>query len=97
LRFGDSCVEECPDNYEITTDKIQQNYLCVSKSCGNRSPFQNDTCSVGDDFDVTPRIECYFLLENGVNKKCVDTCPTSLVGVCIVRFEVFFLLRGYMV
>jgi hypothetical protein len=64
LRFQNSCVSTCSENYENVSDS------CKPIVCNNRNAVSGSCSLVEDDTD-TPAVVCYYIKANG---SCNDQC-----------------------
>jgi hypothetical protein len=76
-------------------------YMCIPKLCKDRTPLENETCSMKEDFVTIEEgddvVKCYYYRgiyeESG---KCIleEECPMFYPPVC---FYIFILLYGYVI
>jgi hypothetical protein len=102
--MDEKCVLICDENYENTTSKTSDEFVCTPKECANRTPWVNGSCSLKEDFMSESggegMVECYLERrggdddENGVGMdSCVekDKCPSGSPGVCCINLNIQFL------
>jgi hypothetical protein len=79
FRYSDHCYDVCPQNYLNKTGQTEPDYLCEPKTCENRRPFQNNSCSLAEDNENDI---CYFYVDELGGKWCVTSCLPTYVPVC---------------
>jgi hypothetical protein len=87
------CVLRCIENYEKIKNENDNEYICEPKTCVDRRPWNNKSCSVKEDFlSSSSANACYFMkTADGDGGKCVaeGQCEERNVGVLFI----YLLLR----
>jgi hypothetical protein len=96
--MNEKCMLGCDFNYENISKKTTTNgFVCTPKTCGDRMPWGNGSCSAKEDFGGSEVVECFFSrVGNNRVETCVEKneCPEGYPGVCfrVLIFFIFYFL-----